>query len=690
VGEGSNAELRYRTAFAARVVLGREGEPGRVLEAATGTAEVGPLERTGVWVLAAESPSGRVEAQARIEVEAETRPEVRVTRFEAAPARVPAGTEVRLRWAVENAGGPVRIVAGDDVVVEAGAASGEATWRVERTTAFALSVPGYPRPALASATVVVEDVEPGAIVDFSAVPRGARPPLPRPRGVLLRWETRGGAALELGEAGQSLITFTQPDALARGAWLVAPAEGGATTYRARLADGTSSPPTRQLTVRVAEPAPPPTIARFEVTPEVLAGDEATRAEVRWQVSGPSPRVRLLGAGNSVPLSPSGQRTIALSGERTAILRLEAETDGGLAEARDVVWRVVGEAEDNDRPGDARELDRVAAAGEVRTAGVLADEDWFEVEAEDGGRLEARLLPPCERGLRLAVFDEQARGLGEATATGSSCPRVVVSPTRDSYFVRVDRPGLLARARYRVVLDAVGPACGDGRRAPSEGCDDGGRVPGDGCSAACTVEPGWRYRVDRTEDGLESFPAGAGLRLYAPSGADPADAGFAVVDLETWTFPFFGEAHAGFAVHVDGYLSFFPDRGAADLTDPLGAGAPNALIAPFIADLRVVAGSRVAAAPGRDAAGEPVMDVVFEGLEPKAAPGARVGAVVRLSRDGEIRVVYASDRTNGADAVTVVAGLDAPRGARAVLAPGCDAEGCPFGQLRGSAVVYRPD
>lgn len=688
VEAGAVAELRFRTIFAARVLAGRLDDPSpEVLDTFEGTLEVGPLQEEEVWVLVAESASGRVEATHVIGVGSLT-DDVQIERFTVDPTRIASPQDVVLRWSVTGASGPIQIFAGLQPVVETEMEAGEVTWPVERTTAFRLTAPGVPAPAVASATVTVGG-SPGALLSFEALPVG---PLERERGVLLRWESANGERLVLEEEGSLVIDLDRATgAIDRGAWLVVPNEGENTRYQARLTDLSGAESTRSLSVSVASEADPPFIQSFEVSRDRLDAAGTTPVEVEWVVSPASAQVSLYLDGGVVGAFPSqGRTTVNLASGQSRRLRIEARTPALLAEAERVVWRVVEEDDDNEDFDEAQGLGGSAVAGDVATpVPGTGEADFYAADSVEDGALEVRLLAPCAAGLRITVFDEQRSEIGNATApTTGTCPEFFVAPTEGRYFIRVDRP-LMARADYVLAANVQGPTCGDGQRARSEACDDGNRREGDGCSQMCTIDAGWDYAAALSDTDDAPLPEGTPVSLVPYDvGGDALDEGRAIVDLGNWTFPFFTENYVGFEVHTNGFISFSPflRQGVKPQPDlDLGIRIPDAIVAPFMRDLRLGPDGRIAIrryAVG----GEPALDVVMDRLQPPGNANARLSAVLTLTRSGQIRIRYPTSGNEGLSGVSGEVGLQLSGPGFRYGSPNCG-EICPIERLVGQALTF---
>lgn len=674
---GASAELSFEVAFADTVRFGPEGQVSAELAPSAGAITVGPLEAQTTYVLIAESPTGSVEARHTVGVECEpTEDPVRILSFAVDRARVPAGTEVELSWTVEHATGPIRLSAGSQALVTDGGLTGTARYVVEASIAFALSAPGQPSPALATLTVVVEDADPPALALFEAVPNGSASPLARTRGVLLRWSGQNGAAMELLEGASSLVQLSaKPN---RGAWLVAPPVGQ-TRYSAVLSQGTVEA-RAEATVQVAEAGVAPEIRSFAGSEEVLDRVGATEVSLGWDVVPANAQVTLRWGQNvESGLGAIDRYDARIRSERSVVFELEARTAAGVDTARWTVWAPAYERESNDARRNAQDLNDVAVQGVLASSMVYRDVDWFEVDATGGARVEVRFTG-CDDGLRAVLFDANDQEVARGTASNGSCPQLDLQNPTGEVAVRLDGTAVDLYSDYEMIFEVVPPECGDGAVASTEACDDGNRVGGDGCSSACTIEPGFDYAVEEIM-ATEPAPATDTLLLHPyAAGGDAQDAGRGVVDLGTWTFPFFGEAHAGFEVHADGFVGFFPVA-SPSTSSPVGPGGPNAFIAPFLWDLRL--GSQGALRAGVSDGGAVVE---LSGLELSTDASSQLDATVELRPTGEIILRY-GQLSASADAI-LVAGIESPRGARFVAVPGCE-EGCTPSQLSGRSFRFTP-
>lgn len=665
VAAGASFELTFEAALAEALEVRAGAGPGQLVAADARGLRVDPISATTTFVLVARSASGQVEARHTVRLEGDPNPlPVRVDVFSATPARLDAPGMATLTWTVSNPTGPIRIVAGQDVVVAGGEPSGRVEWKVEQTTAFALSAPGFPSPALASTTVEVAPSATGRIVAFSATPSTPQ----RPRGVLLRWETDSGLAVRLLRDDMTVVMETRAPLVRQGAYVVAmPNDGAKTRWTLVLEDESGEVERRTLEVEAAM-APPlaPRIVDFDVNLD-RTERRSTTLNVSWAAEPATAQVRLLTDDGSRTVGQRGQLQLDVTVERNLALVLEVTTPGGVAEARRVVARLRDEGEENDEPDEARELEERSAAGTVSGP---RDEDWFWTRVPSGGQISVRSLPPCASGLRLRVEDAQGQLLGQGTARNGGCVEVE-APTSGDIYLRVDRAGLSLRADYAVLVDARGPVCGDGRVGGNETCDDGNRLAFDGCSARCTIEPGYAFEVD-VVGSPGPTDTNQALPLWPDAGA--VDAGWAVVDLGQWLFPFFGESYAGLEVHVDGFISFTraisgrPDHEAISLFDDAG--------------WRLGSGGRVSARTvSRE--GEPAVVLGWVGLVRADGQGPfRLEAELR--RSGEIRVRY----PEGLTGTNAFVGLR-PRSGAEVIPEACNGAGCTGSELAGREIRYRP-
>lgn len=661
VREGEEAVFRYATAYANRIVFGAEGTPGRRLEAATGTVAVTVLAPGQTFVLAAESPSARVEAVREVKVSGGPLVAPEILAFGADPARLPAGGgSVRLSWVAR--GGEVGLRDGEGARVgDELALSGELEVEVVMSRRFVLEVEGEAETARQSVVVEVADAPPPpSVLGLSFFPAG---PLARPRGTLVRVQTEGGEQVGLSNDEGEIARWPAAPMLSV-AHLVRP-EAGAHRYSVDVAG--TPPASLARVLEVAEVPAAPTIEAFELDAEVFSNRGRTEVSARWRVEPSTALVRLwVNGGNETMVPAAASTTWDLDSRATARVELLAETPSGAASAERIVWATRSEAARNGRYQDAEAWDGRAVAGTLS----FGDEDWFRIEARSGDALRAWLLGRCEFGLRLRVYDAMGQGLGEAVAPGGgACPVVEAADVAGgTYFVRLDDSNLDPYTEYTLAVDVSGPVCGDGRVAGNEACDDGGRTHGDGCDAQCADEPGWRYRVSLADAGEPPGPAPAALELRP---YPDAEGGYAVVDLGGLRIPFFGEDHAGFEVHGAGFVSFEPTR------DPSAVAAAS--ISAF-GDLALV--------PGPDAligatVGASAVEVFFEGLLDDA--GQRYAAVLRLGSSGEVRIRILEAP---ADARAFV-GLSSPsRGRRRFTGPACE-PACEVADLVGRTLRFEP-
>lgn len=621
--------------------------------------------------------------------------DVNIVDFSVDRPQVRPGDEVTLSWTVENAD-IVRITKDDAPLLETREAEGLKLDTVEADAIYVLTAEGERGfPQTAQVSVTVRDAPPpSVIVHGVGIIPDSREIGPGDNAVLW-WGTEGASSLVVGRAGSQGAVYgtTNPALVNEGLWLLSPPPGEHTyVVRAQSEQGSAM---GSDTLRVRARPPVPELRDVVASPEVMPPDsEGVGVTVSWEVTPPNAQVVVTDPdGGSTAYAGSGQHQTMVRGGQTAFFSVRAVVnDGGMDEVTVPVFAQVNEEEVNDTRGAADEIDFVARSGVSGRVGTNLDIDWYRLDVgQDDGTLVARFHGTmCPPGFQLQLYEEgSASPLVSNQAGGNGlCPtieRVGVGVGR--YYLRVSQAvgSGMAGVAYSLSSWVRAPTCGNGRREVGEQCDDGNRAFGDACSPMCTIAPTHALRIERRDEPESPWPSEVEPLAFNGyrQNVSELDEGIGVVDLP-FDFPWFGRTFRGVAVFTNGFLSFLPtNEDGFDLEDFVGPAAPNAIIAPFAANL-VVGGNVYAWSDFDPDDGAKRLVVQYDDLVHADEPTAVFTAQVQLYEDGRAAVLY--------EALPVdkpfFGFVEGPDGVVIQPLPGCDDGGCDPSQLLGRRFVIR--
>lgn len=682
VPRGESIRVDYVALFADRVTI--TPDAGSSLDQIStteliGSVTFGPIDAdVGLTIVA--SRGGQTDT-AFLQVTLAGEGPVTITAFTAQPTRIVAGQSATLDWNIVRGDGTFQLREGQVILTEDPAAR---PFAVQPTvdTVYTLIANGNQGPATAEVTVYVDDQpEPLEILSFEAVRSIAGRPGDN---AVLHWVTSGAERLQVFELGSPqgdrlLYETRDPLRAGDGRWVVVPLPGR--SYRLTIEAG-SSAQNQVLSVAFPVPPPAPAIQTFTVTPRSSPPSSAGGVTLDWSVTPFDAQVTLSADGAPVQQSQGSGSFQLLFPERTTVFDLEVVASTGVARAREVYFVELREQEEsNDDSTQAQRVEPAAIRGAFRPmAGQLDDDDWYAVSISDGHAFAAAIDcgagPPNAR-TTLELFDSTGALLAGAT---EFCPVVTATNlTNDDYYLRASSAG--GTFEYGLFVAVLPPRCGNGVPELGEACDDGNGQPFDPCTPWCALDPEFNLGVRSLGQEPLDFGGTPGpLELLGRPGiVDLRDRGTAVVELP-FEFPFFGQRHRGVFVNVDGFLSFHD--GASP--QPLGQALPDAVIAPFAADLVVPVVGGLSVGEGLFQ-GTRVVVIDVGRLNVAGAPNSDLSARVGLLEDGRILVRY---RGLNAPGTQVQAGLE--DGAAKVLVPmlGCDATNasCAVPQLPGNQLI----
>lgn len=667
VEPGTTVQIDYAASFAEEVVITAEDglsstEIWRSPVLAGSTTF--PIERDTTLTVTARrgGDQDREELQVRVNVALP----VEISAFTATPARIVVGEVSALDWEILRGDGTIQVLEGARVLSEDASAR---PLQVEPlvTTEYTLVANGPGGPARAMVTVVVDaQPQPLQILSFDAI--RADDPQPGDNAALV-WSTSGAEHLLLEELGgglgdRVLLDLRDPLRAEGGSWVVAPEPGQ--RYRLTI-EGGNDIKRQILTLPSAPPVMLPSISRFEVAPLVF--EQPQMLQIDWQVTPANAEVTVRAGGVTVW---QGQGSASLTNlqprSETTPFDLEVRAGGAVQRQRKVMFLAVDEpSERNDSQGEAQAIGPGHIRGDFQELNGLAnDEDWYSVYSPNGERIRAYADCSVVNPNRMMILELYASNGVLIQGSTSVCPEVSSAPAPgETQYLRVTATGLLAQFdAYAVFLELNAPLCGNGQVEAGEACDDQNGLPGDSCTPDCQEDHTFDMSAQNRGDVAFSPPGTAQpIPIYGrPGVAEPRDTGAAAVVLP-FAFPYRGNRHRGVLVSPDGYLSFLP--GASSL--PIGTHAPNAVLAPFAANLRLPIGEALLSYEAEwDGARAVVID--FGHLQFVDAPASDLSARVGLLEDGRVLFRYGSLSGQGQ---VVQAAIEDATGNGAVAVPGCE-------------------
>ena len=105
-----------------------------------------------------------------------------------------------------------------------------------------------------------------------------------------------------------------------------------------------------------------------------------------------------------------------------------------------------------------------------------------------------LRTPCDLSTEVSEWGIQD-GCSDRSLGGGHEILEYVRLTAGTYYIAVDGYNAAASGNYRLIVEAVPTACGNGVVDILEFCDDDNVLPGDGCDARCEIEPGFTCNLD---------------------------------------------------------------------------------------------------------------------------------------------------------------------------------------------------
>ena len=653
-------------------------------------------EDTSVLIIAETSDGKTGTAELTIEVERNVGDEVRVSRFNAAPDRVSPGDRIELTWTVLNGSeNGVRIEKDGSPWLQGLATSGSKEDFPQQTTTYRLIAEGPTGMDDAEVTVVALQGNGPEITDLGMTPESRT--IVEGSNAVLWWSTaEADQVMVTGPQGSTQFTTQLPELVSNGAWLLAPREGTSEyTVRASASGMTPVSGSKALTVTPWPTAP--RILQPTVNPPVLplnARDQM--ATVSWTVTPPNAEVEVRWENGTHRTSGSGSHTFPVDGEETTSLEVRALAPEGLAHV--IPMRILAqgrESEPNDLEGFAADLTNFARSGQMGRGGTELDIDWYEVVVPEAGRLHSVIEAMCPVGLRMELHRS---GFGQAiavseTQTMGDCPEITQQGMlAGTYRLRVSQannPGQTSPLPYMIRAYVFGPQCGNGVHEYGEHCDVQATDFSGACTPACRFNESHRYEAVERSRAAATRPARAEPAVFSSYRAgDPDDSGVAIVQLP-FGFDYFGRTFHGLALFTDGFISFLPfGSDATSPTEFIGPTAPNAVIAPFIADLKlwnegIFTWLDTASNGRRFVIDMPSLTFATNG-------SAKLGAQIHLYEDGRIGMVYTEVELGNER--TIAVGIEGPEGLIQVTLPGCEQTGCRQDMLEGKyfELVHPPE
>lgn len=647
-------------------------------------------------LITAETSDGRMgNAEVTIQVEGNVGDEVTVSRFTASPNRVSPGDAIELSWTVLNGSeNGVRIEKDGFAWLEGLATSGTKEDFPQQSTTYRLIAQGDSGMDDAEVTVTVVEDDGPEITDLGITPESRT--IVQGSNAVLWWSTSGAdQVMVTGPQGSTEFTTQIPELVSNGAWLLAPPEGTSEyTVRASAMGGTPSAGSKALTVRPWPIAP--RIVQPTVNPPILPVNARDQmVTVSWTVTPANADVEVRWGNGTHRTTGSGSHSFPVDGEETTSLELRAFAPEGLAHV--VPMRILAqgrEAEPNDLESFASELTNYARSGQMGRGGTELDVDWYEVVVPEAGRLHSAIQAMCPVGLRMELH---RAGFGQAIAVSETqmmgnCPEITQEGMQaGTYRLRVtqsNNPSQTSPLPYMIRAYVFGPQCGNGQHEYGEQCDVQATDFSGPCTPACRFNESHRYEAVERSRSAAVRPARTEPTVFTSYGAgDPDDAGVAVVPLP-FGFEYFGRTFHGLALFTDGFISFLPfGADATSPTDFVGPTAPNAVIAPFIADLKIWNEGIFTWLDTSSNGRRFVIDM--PSLTFAASPNAKLGAQIHLYEDGRIGIIYTDVATSNGGGLRV--GIEGPEGQIQVTLPGCE-NGCSPDAINGKyfELVHPPE
>jgi cysteine-rich repeat protein len=664
---GGTVVIDYAVSFADEVLITAEDAVGTATVLGSpilaGSTFYGPITRDVRLKILATRGGATDMAELTVGVQGDL--PVAIASFTASPTRIVVGESAELDWQILRGDGTLQIIQGAQVLSEDPQARPFSVQPLA-TTEYTLVANGLGGPVQATVMVVVDaQPQPLQILSFDAI----RPNEPRPGdNAVLVWATSGAERLLLEELGgaqgdRALLDLRDPIRAEGGQWVVLPEPG--LSYRLTIeANGDTK---RQVLGLPSPPMPEfPVISRFEVGPGVI--EQSGFPRVEWEVTPELATVVLYANGVAVwQGSGSSSYTDQSPVTETTRFDLEVSAAGAVQRARRTTFLAIEEqSEANEQQSEAQAVTPGYLRGNFREInGQANDEDWYSFVPADGDAAQAAL--DCTAGglnrmLILDLYDPSGNLLH--TDVGP-CPVVTATHlSRAVHFLRVTALGLLSQLdTYEVFLETNPGLCGNGEVELGEACDDANGLPNDSCTPWCRDD--LTQEMEARDLGELAFnPAGNAevIPIYSrPGESAPRDRGAAVV-LLPFDFPYRGARHRGIFVHTDGYLSFLPGASSA----PVGGTAPNSVLAPFAADLRVPLGQNLSAYES-EWEGSRAVVIDFARLQFADEPLTELSARVGLLADGRVYFRYG---TLDAPGRSVQAAIDDASGGGVVQVPGC--------------------
>lgn len=632
---------------------------------------------------------GEMHDMAEVTIQVQGGPDaVSIESFSADRNRINFGDKVTLSWAVRNGSDNGVSIRKDGTPWQADLpTSGEIFDFLEANATYRLVAQGPGGPATSPPVTIEVVVGPqgpqitdlGLVPDSHAIQEGDN--------AVLWWGTADASEVLVSEGPGGVQYSTQiPELVADGAWLVSPPPTAA-TYEVR-ATAPQQPPARASKTLTVNPRPrAPRISNPSVVPAIVPLDARNEpVTVSWTVTPNNADIEIRWGGQVQRHVGSGQIQAIVNGEDSVKFEIRAFAPEGLSHVVPV-WLLAQspEEEPNDFQVNANEITNQARVGTLGRLMTELDVDWYELTVPASGRLFATIQAPnCPAGLRLELHRV---GLGQAidvneTMSAGVCPQLnQTNLDSGTYRIQVSKNGSAGQTgplNYIIAAYVFGPDCGDGVQQMGEACDEARLDFGGVCTPACQLNPSHRYEGSESGRSPSREPAGAQTLVFtAHSGGDAADSGYSIVELP-FPFPFFGRTFHGVAVFTDGYISFLPK--GPDGFSPLnyvGPTFPNAVIAPFIQDLRIPSGGVRVWRDSNDADASFV--IAYSGLTSPGANNGRLGAQIVLGPDGTVGIAY-SELAVG-EGTRFFGGIEGPEGLVTISLPGCE-QGCSADTLRG--------